>query len=135
MTDASRGGSCLCGAVRYRIALPPRWVAHCHCSMCRRAQGAAFVTWVGVDEAAFALESGADSIVRYPSSPPAVRSFCGRCGTPLFFQSTRWPGEVHATLATLESAEGLEPQGHAYWEDRVAWAHLDAVAPPARKHP
>jgi len=42
----TRTGGCSCGAVRYRVGMPPLWVAHCHCSMCRRAQGAAFVTWI-----------------------------------------------------------------------------------------
>jgi hypothetical protein len=124
MSESTRSGSCFCGAVRYRIAVPPRWVAHCHCSMCRRAQGAAFVTWVGTDESKFVLESGAEAVTRFKSSPAAVRSFCSRCGTPLFFQSTRWPGEVHVTMATLESTEGLEPQGHAYWADHASWVHL-----------
>jgi hypothetical protein len=123
VTEDTRSGSCFCGAVQFRIALPPIWVAHCHCSMCRRAQGAAYVTWVGADEAKFVLESGADVLSRFKSSPPAVRSFCSRCGTPLFFQSTRWPGEVHVTLASLESSAGLEPQSNAYWDDRVPWAH------------
>ena len=125
MTDPTRSGSCFCGAVRYRIALPALWVAHCHCTMCRRAQGAAFVTWAGADESRFVVESGEESLTRFKSSPPAVRTFCSRCGTPLFFQSTRWPGEVHVTLATLDSADGLEPAGHVHWDDRVPWVHLE----------
>jgi hypothetical protein len=124
MPETTRSGSCFCGAVRYRVALPPLWVAHCHCSMCRRAQGAAFVTWVGANESKFALERGADVLVKHQSSPPAVRSFCGRCGTPLFFQSTRWPGEVHVTMATLDSTDGIEPQAHVHWDNRVPWVHL-----------
>ena len=43
MSDAS--GKCLCGAVRFRMRFPSKWVAHCHCTMCRRAHGAAFVTF------------------------------------------------------------------------------------------
>ena len=118
----SAQGGCLCGAVRYRIDLPPLWVAHCHCSMCRRAQGAGFVTWVGAAEDGFVLESGADVLGRYQSSAAATRSFCGRCGSPLFFQSRRWPGEIHVTLATLDDPAGLEPQAHAYWSSRAPWA-------------
>jgi len=118
----SRDGACFCGAVRYRIGLPPLWVAHCHCSMCRRAQGAGFVTWVGADETRFALLAGSDALVRYRSSPAATRSFCSRCGTPLFFQSSRWPGQIHVTLASLDSDEGLQPQAHAYWSSRARWA-------------
>jgi len=110
----SAQGGCLCGAVRYRIDLPPLWVAHCHCSMCRRAQ--ARVSSLGRRrEDGFVLESGADVLGRYQSSAAATRSFCGRCGSPLFFQSSRWPGEIHVTLATLDDPAGLEPQAHAYW--------------------
>ena len=29
---------CLCGAVRFELQLPSKWCAHCHCSMCRRAE-------------------------------------------------------------------------------------------------
>jgi hypothetical protein len=108
--------------VRYRIGLPALWVAHCHCSMCRRAQGAGFVTWVGTAEGGFALESGAEVLRRYQSSAEGTRSFCGRCGSPLFFQSSRWPGEVHVTLASLDDPSGLEPQAHAYWKSRAPWA-------------
>jgi hypothetical protein len=108
--------------VRFRITLPPLWVAHCHCSMCRRAQGAGFVTWVGNAVDRFVLESGGEILQRYHSSDAATRSFCGRCGSPLFFESSRWPGEIHVTLASLDDASGLEPQSHAYWGSRVPWA-------------
>jgi hypothetical protein len=71
------------------------------------------------------LVAGDDLLARFASSPAAVRSFCGRCGTPLFFESGRWPGEIHVTLATLDSSDGLEPQAHAYWESRVPWLGWD----------
>jgi hypothetical protein len=114
-------GGCLCGAVRYGIGLPPLWVAHCHCSMCRRAQGAGFVTWVGAAEDRFVLLSGAGTLARFQSSAAATRSFCSRCGSPLFFQSGHWPGQVHVTLASLDSAEGMQPAAHAYWGSRAGW--------------
>ena len=28
-------GGCLCGAIRFEAAVPPRRVTHCHCGMCR----------------------------------------------------------------------------------------------------
>src|SRR5690606_34943450 len=49
MSQAS--ASCFCGAIRIDAELPSKWVAHCHCTMCRRAHGAAFVTWAGFDDA------------------------------------------------------------------------------------
>lgn len=116
-----REGGCLCGTVRFRIGLPALWVAHCHCSMCRRAQGAGFVTWVGADASRFELLSGDDTLRGFASSPGAMRSFCGRCGSPLLFRGERWPGQVHVTLASLDDATGLEPQAHAYWGSRAPW--------------
>ncbi len=126
MTARTVTGSCLCGAVRFRAELPANWVAHCHCSMCRRAHGAGFVTWVGFPAAAVVLEAGADALARYRSSPQGTRSFCSRCGSTLFFESGHWPGETHVTLANLDSAEGLEPGAHAYWGSRAEWATRDA---------
>lgn len=35
-------GSCLCGGVRYEISGPLSYPLNCHCSMCRKAHGAAF---------------------------------------------------------------------------------------------
>jgi hypothetical protein len=60
-------GSCLCGAVKYRIDTPIREVSHCHCSMCRKAHGAAFASYASVPRAAFHLLEGQDRIGRYPS--------------------------------------------------------------------
>ncbi len=91
--------------------------------MCRRAQGAGFVTWVGVAADGFRLEAGADVLSRYRSSATATRSFCRLCGSPLFFESAHWPGEIHVTLASLDSSAGLEPTAHAYWNSRADWAH------------
>ena len=124
MAGSAVEGGCQCGAVRFRIGLPPKWCAHCHCSMCRRAHGAGFVTWVGSESDRFRLLSGAAELKRYQSSAQATRSFCGRCGTMLFFESARWLGEIHVTLAHLDSAEGITPQAHAYWGSRVPWVDL-----------
>jgi hypothetical protein len=128
-------GSCLCGEIRYRVPVPPLWVAHCHCSMCRRAQGAGFVTWFGVPGHKFSFVGPGDRLRIYRSSPDATRSFCGRCGTPLFFESKHWPGELHVTFASLDPqvAATLQPQVHAYWSSRVPWIELGDHLP--RKDP
>jgi hypothetical protein len=117
----SMRGACLCGAVRYEIQPPTKWCAHCHCSMCRRAHGAPYVTWVGVPEAQFRLTEGEPLLGRHASSAAATRSFCSRCGTPMLFASTRWPGEVHVAVATLLDPLDRAPQAHVFWSDRLPW--------------
>jgi hypothetical protein len=92
--------------------------------MCRRAQGAAFVTWFAVPGDAFEFIGPGDRLRIHRSSAEATRSFCGRCGSPLFFETTRRPGEVHVTLASLDpaAARTLQPQEHVFWSQRVEWA-------------
>src|SRR6185503_11754000 len=103
-------GQCLCGAVRFEIIPPTKWCAHCHCSMCRRAHGAGYVTWVGVPEGQLRIIAGEDRLVRYPSSAQASRRFCGACGSSLFFEGARWPGEVHVTLGNIVDKLDRAPQ-------------------------
>lgn len=128
---ASAEGGCFCGAIRYRVKLPPLWVAHCHCTMCRRSSAAAFVTWFGVPGDGFAFIGPGDRLRIHRSSADATRSFCGRCGTPLFFESTRWPGQLHVTLASLDPdvAATLHPQVHVHWSDHVPWVELGDELP------
>lgn len=95
--------------------------AHCHCHWCRRAHGAAFVTWLGVRDATFAITSGADVLRWFQSSEKSARGFCGTCGTTMFFKSTLAPGEMHVALACIDDAEQFPPKAHVFWEAHAAW--------------
>ncbi len=122
-------GSCLCGAVRFRAALPTKWVAHCHCTYCRRAHGAAFVTWAGFADEQFALEPDGVPPTWYESSPGAHRAFCPRCGSPMLFKSTRWPGEMHVARSLIEGALDREPSAHVFYETHVSWLSVEDGLP------
>lgn len=117
-------GSCLCGQLGFELTLPSKWVAHCHCSQCRRAHGAAFVTWVGVSDWNFRVSRGAEHLVWFRSSPDARRGHCNLCGSPMFFKSTKYPGETHVTLANLVDAVDKAPQTHVFHEEHVSWVTL-----------
>lgn len=58
-------GGCLCGSVRYAITGPLGPAGHCHCSICRKAHGAAFATWVFVEPDQFRWSAGAELVGRY----------------------------------------------------------------------
>ena len=122
-------GSCFCGAVRFTATLPTKWVAHCHCSMCRRAHGAAFVTWAGFDEKRVAIDDRDSRLTWFASSPPAQRGFCGRCGSTLFFRSERWPGELHIVVANFETPLDRAPQAHVFYDAHVAWFEPNDALP------
>ncbi len=113
-------GGCHCGAVRYRVSGKPEHVALCHCSDCRKASGAPMVACVTFGEADFAVTSG-EAKTRNSSSQ-AMRSFCGECGTPLWFRNAEvLPGIVDVQLATLDYPNAFAPQAHIQVAERIGW--------------
>lgn len=114
-------GRCHCGTVRFAATFPSRFCAHCHCASCRRAHGAAFVTWVGFPETQVSVTAGEDALATHESSPGTQRRFCARCGTKLFFASARWPGEVHVVLAAFDEPVDRAPSVHAFYDEHAAW--------------
>mgnify|MGYP001470956216 CR=1 FL=1 len=46
-------GGCFCGSIRYKLESNDYPSANCHCSICRRTSGAAFVSWVRVPNDCF----------------------------------------------------------------------------------
>ncbi|MBC2776380.1 GFA family protein [Parasphingopyxis marina] len=81
-TQPTIAGHCLCGAVTVRTAPPEPHVDACHCGMCRRWGGGAFLSLKLVTDPQI---DGAGHIARYASSDWAERGFCRECGTHLFF--------------------------------------------------
>jgi len=118
-------GRCLCGDVTFTADLPSLWVAHCHCTMCQRSGGSAFITWVGLDEKSCHIDDPKIRLQWYQSSDKGGRGFCAHCGSTLFFRSSRWPGELHVTLANFEAPVDRAPHTHAFWDTHVDWVALD----------
>jgi len=114
-------GRCHCGRVKFAASFPSRFACHCHCESCRRAHGAAFVTWIGFPSPQVEITEGAGQLATHVSSPGTARKFCRHCGTKLFFESARWPNETHVVLAAFDDPVDRAPDGHAFFEEHVAW--------------
>ena len=112
-------GGCLCGAVRYRAVGEASDSTLCHCRSCRRASGAPLVAWVTFPRAGVTF-TGAEP-VRYRSSPPVVRTFCGRCGTPITYAHDSEPETLDVTTASLDRADACPPKDHIWTSDSLAW--------------
>jgi hypothetical protein len=117
-------GSCLCGGVRFEILGKPGRSSHCHCSMCRKAHGAAFGTYAAVRNEDFKLLSGAALIARYPSSPGVVRTFCSRCGSTLQFISDKRPDIVDVALGVLDDDPGIRVPHHIFVASKAPWTEI-----------
>lgn len=112
-------GSCLCEGVQYKVDGQLSRMGHCHCSMCRKAHGAAFGTYAKVAVADFSVLSGSELIERYESSPGIQRTFCRRCGSTLQYIA----GGAFFALAvgTLDEDPGVRPEYHIWVGSKAPW--------------
>jgi hypothetical protein len=120
-------GGCFCGFVRYQADGPPSQGTNCHCSICRRTSGAPFVAWLTVPAAGFRFRSGRPT--SFASSDHGTRTFCPRCGTPLTFQSTRFPQEIDVTTCSLDDPERHAPKDHTRTSSKLSWVELGTRLP------
>ena len=122
-------GSCYCGAVVFEATLPSRFCAHCHCNNCRRAHGAAFVTWVGFDSDQVRVTEGETTLQTYKTDTDALRSFCGTCGTTLFYEGPRWDGEIHVVRSNFDTDMDRGPAAHVYVDHKASWFSITDELP------
>jgi hypothetical protein len=120
-------GRCLCGACVFELIGGPNWVGHCHCESCRRATASPFTTWIGQENGYWNFLG--DMPVRYESSSGNTRGFCGKCGSPMFYQSERFPNEIHFYAALLDHPGNIEPSTHFHADEMLPWIHLSDNLP------
>jgi len=133
-------GSCLCGGVRYEISGPLSYPLNCHCSMCRKAHGAAFRSRARVKADDFRWTQGAELLTYYESSPGNHRGFCRVCGSPLLSRFDNDPRSYGLPLGALDDDPGIKPGFHVFVASKAPWYDITDELPqfaelPPRKAP
>lgn len=103
MSETTKTGHCLCGAVQVSAALADHDAHVCHCTMCQRWSGGPFVSVAVTSATTF---EGTEAIAVYPSSDWAERGFCRHCGSPLFYRM-KSNGSHFLPVGLFDDAEGL----------------------------
>ena len=114
-----REGGCLCRAVRYRAEGEPLASGICHCETCRRAASAPTLPFAGFPTGSFVLTRGEP--VEFRSSPHVIRTFCGRCGSPLTYRNEQDPGTIDVMLCSLDDPHALPPTFSVWVSQKLAW--------------
>ena len=112
-------GSCLCGGVQFEATKIPLIVL-CHCSMCRKANGAPFESGAAVRAADFRLTKGAELAQSYESSPGSHRVFCRACGSRA---PSRSPDGAlwFVPAGLLDDDPGVKPALHMFVGSKAPW--------------
>jgi hypothetical protein len=121
-------GSCLCGQVRFELADAPQFINHCHCSMCRKAHGAAFGSFLHSNATGFRWLAGKSEVVNYPSSPGNVRAFCRICGSNLPVLEDE---DTHVIIpaGSLDDDPIVRPVVHIHTASQAPWHEISDALP------
>jgi hypothetical protein len=135
MEDGTLRGSCLCGSVRYEITASLESAEHCHCSMCRKAHGAAFSTNSVVPTDTLTVTSGENLISEYASSPKRRKCFCSNCGSQLFIRRLDAPELTVVTLGAIDGDPRVLPERHVFVASKAPWYDITDELPQFQIYP
>jgi len=124
-------GSCLCGGIKFEVGGPLLRPLNCHCTWCRKQQGAAFRSRARVLRSEFAWVAGRELMTSYEATPGYRRGFCRVCGSPIvnwaephspFAQANpQILNEYGIALATLDDDPGIRPECHIFVASKAPW--------------
>ena len=113
MSSSKLSGSCNCGAFKYEITEQFKLVINCHCAMCQKGMGAAFLTAILVPKAHLNfLENSKDAT--YKSTEGVTRHFCSVCGGCTFIEEDKLGNMVVIYGGTLDGDLGTAIAGECY---------------------
>jgi hypothetical protein len=130
------GGSCLCGAVAYRVDGPLARMRNCHCRRCRKARSAAYATNAFVDPARFAFLRGEDRLASYelPEAERFTQVFCSECSSPQPLVR-RTQGFVLIPAGSFDDDPGLRASEHIFVASKAPWFEIADAIPQYDAYP
>ncbi len=127
-------GTCFCGTVRYEAGGPFSSMLSCHCSMCRKHHGSAFVTYVSSPIEDFRWVQGEDKLLEYRSSAQGTRTSCGVCGSSLPMTTPDSP-LTFLPAGPLEGELGIKPEAHIFVGSKAPWYAITDDLPQHEDYP
>jgi len=120
-------GGCLCGGIRYEYDGTIDEISYCHCSMCRKAQGSAFVAVSPIDASRFRFTRGEELIREYRAVPEKARAFCSNCGSPIYSARDDLPKVKRLRLGSVETPFTCEVAYHIHVDSKAAWETMETT--------
>jgi hypothetical protein len=128
-------GSCLCGAIRYRIVVEPERAHNCYCGRCRKVHGAAFASNLFVDRESFKWVQGEELLrsFRPPETERFLHVFCTNCGSSM---PALHPARetVVVPMGSLDCDPGIAPQAHIFVDSKASWVTIRDDLPQYERH-
>ncbi len=120
MKQDTLNGSCLCGAVKFRIKNEFDHFQFCHCTQCQKSTGTAHAANLFTLPENISWQSGSELLIRYDVAGRKISNqFCSRCGSRMPWLSLS--GDVLVVPAgVLDDAPSIMPKANIFWPERAS---------------
>ncbi|MGA1600500.1 MAG: GFA family protein [bacterium] len=124
-------GGCSCGAICYRLLASPMFTHACHCSLCQKLTGSAFIVNTMIEGRHFRLDSGRLKRFAGPSGSNQQHALyrCEACGDPIVSYYGGSERIAVVKVGTLDDPQALPPQAHVYVSSKLDWVVLSENVP------
>ena len=119
-------GSCSCGAVKFELLSAPMFIHCCHCLLCQKQTGGAFVINALIETDRIVLSAGKPAPISIPteSGRPHDVYRCNTCGVAVWSDYGRRPALRFVRVSALEQRHQLVPDAHLFTRSKVPWVTL-----------
>ncbi|MDQ3286188.1 MAG: GFA family protein [Actinomycetota bacterium] len=121
-------GSCLCGAVAYKVDRLDTPILHCHCATYRKAHAVPIAPTAGVCRRRFRWLEGEEKLSFYETLPGKRRYFCSVCGSHLV-SSRASQDYVVLSVTTLKQSPHAVAQAYIWTSHGVPWLEYGESGP------
>ena len=122
MSASTIAGTCLCGAVSFRVTGEVAGFQYCHCSRCRKFTGSAHAANLFVRPADLEWQSGEDGVGTFllDGDPKFPTAFCQTCGSSMPSMSSTGRYWI-IPAGSLDADPGVRPSQSIFWGSRAPW--------------
>jgi hypothetical protein len=122
---AERTGSCLCGAVSFKLATEPMATRICWCRDCQHLAANGTVNLLVAAEGLSITGTLSEHTKTADSGNQVTRQFCPVCGTHLFAKSSARPQFRVLRAGNLDDSSSIQPTMNIWAASAPTWACLD----------
>ena len=119
-------GSCHCGNIHFETRDNPKITVNCHCDDCKKRNGTAFSTYMGVAEKDFVITKGERYLKKYEVENSGEKYFCSECGSPIYNKNYRVPGLFMVMYGSINQPVRFTPSYNVFCSTKHDW--VDSIS-------
>lgn len=114
-------GSCACGNVHFEVTAQPEAVFNCHCTVCRKMNGAAFSTYAVFPKDQVVVTEGKEEVQAAEVGQNGIKHFCKSCGSPLYGHHKQQEGISLVLIGAIDTGGEIVPTANAFCRSKLSW--------------